>query len=236
MWRVLNFVRILLIAIMTVFCSTAGTVLTIITFSPNLSAKLMPRLWSGFILRVSGVKLIITGREHVDVARPSIYVSNHESQMDIPALFYALWIPSFFIAKKEIRRIPFMGWYMILAGMIFVDRKNSESARQSMKAAAKKIQNGKSVISFPEGTRNRDGKMLLFKRGTFVIAKEGNIPIVPISIKGAREVVAPGEFRIKPGTVFLNIGKPIYPGDHPELKEDQLANFVREEVIRLRAT
>jgi 1-acyl-sn-glycerol-3-phosphate acyltransferase len=182
------------------------------------------------------VKLIITGREHVDVARPSIYVSNHESQMDIPALFYALWIPSFFIAKKEIRRIPFMGWYMILAGMIFVDRKNSESARQSMKAAAKKIQNGKSVISFPEGTRNRDGKMLLFKRGTFVIAKEGNIPIVPISIKGAREVVAPGEFRIKPGTVFLNIGKPIYPGDHPELKEDQLANFVREEVIRLRAT
>ena len=97
-------------------------------------------------------------------------------------MYMSLDRPIFFIAKKEIKQIPFLGWYMSIAGMIFLDRSNHENAMRSMRNAGNEIKKGKNIISFPEGTRSKTNQIGQFKRGSFIIAKEGKIPIVPVAI------------------------------------------------------
>ncbi len=136
--------------------------------------------------------------------------------------------PVFFIAKKEIKRIPFLGWYMSIAGMVFLDRSNRENALQSMRDAGKEIKKGKNIISFPEGTRSKSNQTGLFKRGSFIIAKEGNIPIIPVAIKGSNHVNPNGTFILRKGTIKTKIGKPIYHLDNET--SENFANRTRQKV------
>ena len=191
-------------------------------------------LYSPLVLAVCGARMKINGRENIDKFNSYIYVANHESQLDIPALCVSLKLPLFFIAKQELKKIPVIGWYMAAVGHIFIDRSDRNKAMKSMKMAAQKIKSGKNVISFPEGTRNKDGKMKLFKRGSFVIASEGDIGVVPVSIRGSREILPSGSFTVKPGTIYVNIGRPIYHKDLSGPEVDEFAAYVKAEVVKLR--
>ena len=128
-------------------------------------------------------------------------------------MYMSLDRPIFFIAKKEIKQIPFLGWYMTIAGMIFLDRSNHENAMRSMRNAGNEIKKGKNIISFPEGTRSKTNQIGLFKRGSFIIAKEGNIPIVPVAIYGSNQINPSGTLTLRKGTIKTKIGKPIYCKD-----------------------
>lgn len=191
-------------------------------------------LWSPMVLFLSGVRLKIKGRENAPRNRTCIYVANHESMYDIVALVRAVPVPLFFIAKQELSKVPFLGWYMKAVGMILVDRGNREKARKSMQKAAELINSGRNVISFPEGTRSKTGELMMFKRGSFVIAQEGKIDIVPIGISGARNVLASGSSALRPGVIHVNIGKPIEIGKYKDLSDEELAELARGEVSRLR--
>lgn len=126
-----------------------------------------------------------------------------------------------------------MGWYMQLVGMIFIDRKNSEKAVESMKKAGYEIKNGKNIISFPEGTRSLNGELGLFKKGTFVLALNNNIEILPIALVGTRIGIPPRKFEINPTQVEVRIGEPFSPTSTGIKSAEELANFTRTKIQSL---
>jgi 1-acyl-sn-glycerol-3-phosphate acyltransferase len=185
------------------------------------------------VLFVARVKLKVTGLENLDLKKPCIYVSNHVSHLDVVAIARAIPLGLFYIGKKELAKVPILGQYMYLIGHIFIDRKNREKAMQSMRKAAILINKGKNVITFPEGTRTRDGKTALFKRGTFIIAKEGAIDIQPIAVVNADKILPRDSFMIKPGTIEVRIGKRIAAHEMENMNAEASAEFARNKVVAL---
>ena len=140
-------------------------------------------------------------------------------------------VPLFFIAKLELKKVPFLGWYMTALGHIFVDRKNKDRAMESMREAARRINAGQNVISFPEGTRSKTDEVQMFKRGSFIIAREGNIPIVPIGITGARKILRSGSYDLRPGVIEVHIGDTIGTEQFRDMSIEDLAEMARQRVI-----
>ena len=129
--------------------------------------------------------------------------------------------------------MPFLGQYMYIIGHIFIGRKNKDKAIESMKRAVQKIKSGRNVISFPEGTRSKTGELQMFRRGSFMIAKEGGVDIVPMGITGSRKVLPSGRFGIRPGTITLHIGDAIRMDAHAQKTIEQIAEYTREKVAAL---
>lgn len=230
----LNIVQILIILVWTAVCGIAGMLLMLITRNGQWVHWFDGRiLWSPLVCAVSLVRVKVHGLEKIDRSKARIYVANHESLYDIVALSRVMPIGLFFIAKKELSKVPVLGQYMHYIGHIFVDRKNKEAARKSMIAAAEKIKTGRNVISFPEGTRSKTGEMGIFKRGSFVIAKEGGIDIVPIAISGSGKVLKSGTYSIFPGTIHVHIGDVIQTQSFLHLDSDQLAELTREKILTI---
>ncbi|MDR9399437.1 MAG: lysophospholipid acyltransferase family protein [Salibacter sp.] len=233
--KIFNGFQVFLIAIYTVISATLGVVFLL--FGKEKAVKWASFIWSNLIFKTLGIKLVIRDPHpksfYWETTR--IYVSNHESNLDIPALFLSTPRALFFLAKRELKNVPFMGWYMQLVGMVFINRGDRNQAQQSLKRAGDEIKKGKNILSFPEGTRTRTGEMGVFKRGTFRLALQNKIPIIPIAIKGARECIPAKRFEINPGTIYVNIGEPVYPNDWEVSEVDKFAFHVREEVKKLRA-
>jgi 1-acyl-sn-glycerol-3-phosphate acyltransferase len=159
-------------------------------------------------------------------SQSAIFMSNHESQMDPPVLIAALPVPAVFIAKQELKFVPFIGVAAWAAGVIFIDRANRERAIQSIQAAADEIRGGKSVVIFPEGTRNRTGEMLPFKKGGFALALDAGVPIVPMATLGGHQILPAGSLRFSPGPYTVVVGAPVYPSDYAS-REDLMAEVRR---------
>lgn len=232
--KIVDALRFTLIAIATIYSGLMVVLLSLLTLRSQWGLKFVAyRVWGPSLLFAAGAKLKVYGLEKLPKKEAVIFVSNHASQMDIPALFRALPLAVHFVAKKELKNIPFLGWAIWASGMIFVDRKNREKALKSMQDAGQLIKKGKNVISFPEGTRSKSGKIQHFKRGSFIIAQSANVGIIPIGIKGAYEVLRPGSLHIRPGTIQIKIGEVFYPGDYPDASPDQLAKIAQEKVSQL---
>lgn len=236
MWRIINSLRILIVALITVFCSALGVVLLIITWNRAFVLYVDSQIWSNVIFWACGVRLTVKGRHHIDPKKNYIFVCNHESLFDIPAVFLASPSALFFLAKKELAKIPVMGWFMWLIGMIFIDRGRSDKARLSMQKAGKIIRNGRNVITFPEGTRSKDGQVKLFKRGSFILSRETGIDIIPIGLEGPHEILASGDTRIRPGRIYAHIGKVIKEEDHRDKSIEEYAAYAQSKVKELIAT
>lgn len=229
-----NSIQILLIWVWTLISCVLGLFL-LIFFSQQRSIYLTSQFWSGFILKLTSVKVKVEGTENIPVNESVIYVSNHESSYDIPALFWGLPVPLFYLAKMELSKIPVFGWYMKAVGMVFVDRANHKNAMNSLIQAGNEIKKGKNIITFPEGSRTRNGEVRLFRRGSFILALENNIDIVPIAITGARAVNPPG-YKITPGTITLTIGKRFktqnYDVNNPDAYAKAVENWVKDSITK----
>jgi 1-acyl-sn-glycerol-3-phosphate acyltransferase len=235
MKSLLNVFQILLIWIWTAFICLVGLVL-VIGFSQQFTIYWTSQFWSGFIFGISGVKLKVVGVENIPLNESVIYVSNHSSSFDIPALFWGIPVPLFYLAKMELKNIPFFGWFIQAVGMVFVDRANHVNAMSSLMKAGNEIKKGKNIITFPEGGRTRDGEIKQFRRGSFILALENNIDIIPIAISGARAVNPPG-YRITPGTITITIGKRFntreYDSKEPDFYAKEVENWVRNTVAKI---
>jgi 1-acyl-sn-glycerol-3-phosphate acyltransferase len=185
------------------------------------------RFWGKSILMVSRIKVSVKGLSNIDQAVPYIYMSNHQSNFDIPVLLGHLTVQFRWLAKVELFKIPIFGRAMRKAGYIGIDRYNRESAFKSLKVAANKIKSGVSVLLFPEGTRSRDGKIRPFKKGGFVLAVDSGVPIVPVVITGTRSIMTKGKFRINPGHVSMVIHKPIDTSAYTRETKEALMESVR---------
>jgi len=168
------------------------------------------RFWSWTILKIGGVSLNVQGLTQLDPRRQYVFMANHQSNIDIPVLMQSL--PGFqlrWIAKKELLWVPFFGWAMWAAKHITVDRSDRLDAVKSLKQAKERIDAGISVVVFPEGTRSKDGRLLPFKRGGFLLAIQTGAPIVPVTINGSGAVLRVGGWRLHRGKIDVTIGETI---------------------------
>lgn len=185
--------------------------------------------WSMGILRIGlrlgRIRIQVEGRENIP-GRPSIFMSNHVSNLDPPILLPLLPFRTAFFLKRSLMKIPIVGMGMRLANFVPVDRDGRpESARESVQAASRAMALGVNVMTFPEGTRSRTGQMLPFKKGAFYLAVETNAPVVPISIWGSEQMMTKGSLRIKPGTAHVVFHPAVYP-EHFATR-DELMEAVR---------
>lgn len=162
---------------------------------------------------------------------PLVFACNHESALDIWVAFKVLPRNFRFVAKQELFRLPVFGWYMRLGGHIAVDRGNHARAVESLRNAGEAIRGGTSLVVFPEGTRSKDGRILPFKKGPFVVAMEAGVPVVPVAISGSGRVTPKSEIAVVPGTIRVAVGEPVDPRAFAD-KEALLA-AVRDRVVAL---
>ena len=186
------------------------------------------RGWARIILAVAGVRVTVEGQEHIP-AGPAVFASNHVSALDIPLLFGCLPVDFRIIHKKSLYWAPVLGQYLYFGGHVGVDRKNAFRAKESLRRAARRIREGMSVAVFPEGTRSRDGNVQEFKRGTFVLAQDAGVPVVPVSLIGVKALVRRGLMHVESGPVTLRI--------HPAVSTsgrsaESVAGEVREIIVR----
>jgi 1-acyl-sn-glycerol-3-phosphate acyltransferase len=168
--------------------------------------RYLARLWAWINLTLTGVRVKVIGREKLDKARSYIVMTNHQSNLDVLAIATRLPLQLRWVAKRELLKVPIFGLAIKKMGMIFIDRKDPEKAHESMKVADERIKSGLSVIIFPEGTRSRDGKLLEFKKGGFVMAIQTKTPILPITINGSRFCLPKGGlFSLRPGRIQMII-------------------------------
>ncbi len=189
------------------------------------------KYWAPSVLKMGAVKLDIRGLELVDWTRPCIIVANHQSLLDIPALQAALPVNLRFIAKEELLSVPFLGRYMKVAGMIGIDRTQPLAAIERIRDEARRsTADNAAIVVFGEGTRTRTGEIAGFKPGAILLAQQVGLPIVPLSIHGARDILPPDQMSARPGTIRIDIGSPI---DTTDVPRRQLLQQVHEAVVAL---
>jgi 1-acyl-sn-glycerol-3-phosphate acyltransferase len=193
-------------------------------------------LWARALFGLCGSRTGVAGWDSLPESirarrEPVIFMSNHESNLDPPALISAIPIPAVYLAKKEIKWMVPVGWAAMAAGTIFVDRSNRERAVASLHRAALEIRGGKSVVIFPEGTRTRSGKLGPFKKGGFIMAEEAGVKIVPLATVGGRRMLPPGAWFMRPGRYAVAFGTPVDPAGFPT--REALMAEVRRQIAEL---
>jgi 1-acyl-sn-glycerol-3-phosphate acyltransferase len=167
------------------------------------------RTWVRWILWTCGIRVEADGLGNVPRDRPCVYMSNHQSVVDIVAIIRTLPVAWRFVAKRELTWIPFFGWALVLGRQIIVDRKNRESSVKSLARAAERIRAGANVIIFPEGSRSPDASLREFKSGGFHLSLQAGVPIVPVAVSGSWRISPKGSLRIHSGRVLVRFGEPI---------------------------
>jgi len=215
----------------------SGFIGTIVGFIPPRGDWTLrgARIWARGVLLGGFVRLKSEGRERVPRGQPVVFMANHESWLDIPALLAAIPVQVRFLAKKSLFSWPLFGWAISSMGFIPVDRKNRREAVKSFEEAAARIRAGRSVLIFPEETRSRDGRLLPFQRGGFLIAIKAGIPIVPVGLEGPRRCLPKFNYLIRPGTITVRFGEAIPTTQHGLTDKGQLTEEVRVAIERLRA-
>jgi 1-acyl-sn-glycerol-3-phosphate acyltransferase len=166
-------------------------------------------------IRCAGIRVESVWRQPLDPSQRYIFLANHVSNLDPPILIQLLPLPVAVVLKRSLMKIPVLGWAMRLAGYIPVDRDGRvESAMESAEIAKRTLASGIHVLSFPEGTRSRDGHLQPFKKGPFYMAEESGAPVVPVSIYGTESMMKKGSVRIFPGTAHVVFHAPVRPQDY----------------------
>lgn len=203
-WLIFVPVMILLTVFFGIVC-----LLCIPVLGPRTVGRITAVPWSRAGLFLSGVKVDVYGREHIDPKQSYVIVANHLSHYDIWVLYGWLNMDIRWVMKQELRHVPVVGICCATLGHVFINRTNRESALASLNAAKKRISGGTSIIFFPEGTRSRDGHLREFKKGAFRMAQDLELPILPITLRGTRQILPPDTANVRPGRAQMVIQPPI---------------------------
>jgi 1-acyl-sn-glycerol-3-phosphate acyltransferase len=207
MLRLVFFIPVL--AISTTVCALMALIGGIFNHYGKYATAVL-RTWAKSLLWAAGIKLEVTGLENVEPDESYILIANHQSHMDIPVLTCGLSVPLRIIAKKELFKIPFLGWGMKAVGMLRIDRSNRKQSFETLKEAEEIIKTHRlSILAFPEGTRSDDGKIHPFKKGPFVLAINTGLPLLPVSVSGTRKIIPKGKISLRAGRVKVYIHPPV---------------------------
>ncbi len=167
------------------------------------------RAWSRMIVWTVGAHVRVHGTEYIRPGVSYVFLSTHQSYMDIPVMLGYLPAQLRIAAKKELFRVPFLGWHLRRAGHISIDRSSRTDAIASLRRAAHDIRGGVCAFIFPEGTRSGDGTLQPFKKGGFKLAVQAGVPIIPVTIIGTRRILPRDSIIFRPGPVRVYVDAPI---------------------------
>lgn len=202
--------------------------LTLITKSATLM------YWTGvkmvvYVTRIAGEKVTVEGAENIPPG-VCLFAANHTSNADAPAIVGAIPRRIAILGRKSLFDIPVVGMAFRLAKFVPVDRGNRDAALESVKMAVQYIREGFSFLVYPEGTRSPDGRLQRFKKGSFAIAIEAGVPIVPVACAGAHRIMKKNSLIVRPGKVTVRFGKPIDASKFTIEQRDDLAQIVHEAI------
>src|SRR5215211_617902 len=190
--------------------------------------------WSRMIARTALLDVRVRGAEHLRAGESYVFLSTHQSWMDIPVMLGYLPAQLRIAAKREVFHIPFLGWHMQRAGHIPINRGSTAESIESLRRAARLLGDGVSAFLFPEGTRTRDGSLQPLKKGGFRLAIESGLPIVPVTIVGTRRAMPRGSMALRAGPVMMRINPPVptaglddadFPALMQQVRAAMLKNF-----------
>jgi 1-acyl-sn-glycerol-3-phosphate acyltransferase len=232
-WGALNTVQVIYLGVWSVFWMSAAILSVFATGSGKTALRWARTRWAPGLLWASGATIEVIGLDNVDWSKPHVFVTNHQSMIDIPVFFTVIPTNLHFIAKKVLFSVPFLGWYMRVGGMIPVDRSNGPEAIKMLKKSAERVAAGDSVLAFAEGTRSRTGAIIPFKKGAFMLAIQAQVGVVPVTIEGARNVLPSDGFSVRPSSIKVAFGAPIPTvGLGPEARE-QVMQQAHDEVVKM---
>jgi 1-acyl-sn-glycerol-3-phosphate acyltransferase len=229
----IGFVQAIVLTLWLAFWVTVTGLSAILTLNGEVPLMMARRFWAPLHWRLTGSPLQVEPLPDIDWSQPHIFLMNHQSALDIPVAFAVLPVNIRFIAKHVLKWVPFLGWYMMMTGMIFINRSNRRESLRSLKKAGERIRAGSNILIFPEGTRSKDGRILPFKRGALVLALEARVPIVPVAIEGTGSVLPVGGLWLRHHPIRVKVGHPISTTGRGGEERDALVREVRDTIIQL---
>lgn len=179
-----------------------------------------PRLWARLFCLMTFVKVTVSGRGNIDRDTSYVFVANHQGAYDIFSIYGYLNHQFRWMMKKELRKIPVVGYACEVSGQIYVDNSTPHAIATTMQKAEQQLRGGMSLVVFPEGARTLDGRMHRFKRGAYRLAMEFSLPVVPVTIDGAFDVLPRTGILPRPGHIHLTIHKPILAGEEGHCEKE----------------
>ena len=225
-WRTVFFL-IPAIGVYTIVLGTVSLASSLFDRSGQFAHR-CARAWSWLILKTTGVRVTVRGLERVPRGQSYVFASNHQSIYDIPVLFWTLDFELRILAKASLGAFPFLGWHLARTGHVLVDRRNPGA--DLFRQVRKLMQSGYSLFVFPEGTRSLDGSLERFRAGTFMMAIEAGLPVVPVAVDGTRLVMRKGRLMTCPGHVTVTVLDPIPTAGWTPEQARQFARQVQDAV------
>jgi 1-acyl-sn-glycerol-3-phosphate acyltransferase len=229
--RVMKYLRTILAWLVALISTPLTAFAAMVVSSVDRAGRLwwpISQFWAWSITRVLSTRIHVSGWENISAENGAILMSNHVSHLDPPVLIYASDIPTRFLAKKALFYIPFFGWSLWAMGHIAINRRKRGEAFESLKRVSDVIKSGRLVTIFPEGTRGDSDTLQAFKKGGFVIAIQGGIPIIPVGVAGTRAIMPKGWRWFGRGPIEVVFGKAIQTSEYTHDDREALMDRVRE--------
>jgi 1-acyl-sn-glycerol-3-phosphate acyltransferase len=199
--------------------------------TPQHIYERIPRMWTRWMLKVSGVNVVVIGAEHIAPGRPQILLSNHVSWYDVLALATVVPKRYRFVGKQELARVPLWGRAWQASGHIAIDRRDTHRAVESLERAGRLVREDRSaIIIFPEGTRSATGELQRFKKGAFMLALHSGIEIIPVAVQGTHSIMTRSSWRVRSGRIIVRFGRPIESAGYTAATRDDLIARVRDDI------
>jgi 1-acyl-sn-glycerol-3-phosphate acyltransferase len=214
-----------LLIITTLICGILAIIIALL-FSKR-AGSFCGVIWARINSFFTPMTVNVIGAENIEPGTSYVITSNHQSQYDIYVLYGWLGVDFKWVMKKELEKVPVLGFACKVLGHIYIDRSQTKSAVETINAAKTKIVNGTSVLFFPEGTRSGNGEIQPFKKGAFKFAIDLGIPILPVTINGTAKVLTKGSLDLMPGGATMIIHKPISIKDYHEENINELMDTTR---------
>lgn len=220
---------------------TLGFPITVFMFFWSMVFSLFPdadnkihtiaNLWAKILLFICNIKVEIIGAENFMFGKSQMFIANHQSDFDALIVLANIPVQIRWIAKRDLFNLPLVGMTMRKAGHIEIDQNHRDESSHNIDFAIRHIQKRKSMMTFPEGVKGKDGEIQSFQPEAFYLAIQSGIPIVPVSIIGSRQIMSQGSFRIKPARIKLIIAKPIEAKYFDMAQSNELIDKVRNTII-----
>lgn len=197
----------------------------------NALTHVIARKWAQSALKMNGSTILVTGLENVPKTGGVLFVSNHQSNFDIPIFIGHVPRDKGFIAKLELSKVPYFRRYMSYIGCVFIDRSDARQSLTAMNEAAESLKAGHSLVIFPEGTRSADGTVGVFRPGSLKIGIKAGVPIIPVTINGSMNIMSKGSSLIRSATVKVLISNPITFDEYKGMDSNEIAQKVRSVIV-----